>query len=83
MMRTRNVDDNVATPLSPSVSIPSLATSTERGVLHPSQPRSVSHSPQIKPESPDNIDGDRSKGCAFLTSCKLYLSLAGLDYLDE
>jgi hypothetical protein len=83
MMRTRNVDDNVTTPPSPSVSLPSLATSTGRGVLHPSQPRSVLHSPQIEAASPDNFDGDRSKGCAFLTSCELYLSLTGPDYPDE
>jgi hypothetical protein len=83
MMRTRSVDENVATPPSPSVSIPSLATSTGRGVLHPSQPRSVSHSPRIKPASPDNFDGDISKGHAFLTSCELYLLLTGPDYPDE
>jgi hypothetical protein len=65
------------------VSLPSLATSIGRGVLHPSQLRSVLHSPQIKPASPDNFDGDRSKGHAFLTSCELYLSLTGLDYPDE
>jgi hypothetical protein len=29
----------------------------------------------IKLASPDNFDGDRSKCHAFLTSCKLYLSL--------
>jgi hypothetical protein len=83
MMSTRKVDGNIATPLSPSVSLPSLATSTGRGVLHPSQPGSVSHSPRIKPASPDNFDGDRSKGHAFLTSCELYLSLTGPDYPDE
>jgi hypothetical protein len=33
--------------------------------------------------SPDNFDGNRSKGHAFLTSCELYLSLTGLDYPDE
>jgi hypothetical protein len=33
--------------------------------------------------TPDNFDGDRSKGHAFLTSCELYLSLTGLDYPDE
>jgi hypothetical protein len=33
--------------------------------------------------SPDNFDGDRSKGYAFLTSCELYLSLTGPDYPDE
>jgi hypothetical protein len=79
MMKTQNV----ATPPSPSVSLPSLATSTGRGVLHPSQPRSVSHSPRIKPVTPDNFDGDRSKGHALLTSCELYLSLTGPDYPDE
>jgi hypothetical protein len=83
MMKMRNVGDNVATPPSPLVSLPSLATSTGRGVLHPSQLRSVSHSPQIKLASPDNFDGDRSKGRAFLTSCELYLSLTGPDYPDE
>jgi hypothetical protein len=43
----------------------------------------VSHSPRIKPASPDNFDRDRSKGRAFLTSCELYLSLAGPEYPDE
>jgi hypothetical protein len=75
MMRTRNVDDRVATPTSPSVSLPSLSL--------PSQPRSVLHSPRIQPTNPDNFDGDRSKGHAFLTSCELYLSLTGADYPDE
>jgi hypothetical protein len=83
MMNTRKVDGNVTTPPSPSVSLPSLATPTGRGALHPSQPGSVSHSPQIKLASPDNFDGDRSKRHAFLTSCELYLSLTGPDYPDE
>jgi hypothetical protein len=83
MMRTRNVDNNIATPPSLLVSLPSLATSTGKGVLHPSQPSSVLHSPRIKAVSPDNFDGYRSKDCAFLTSCELYLSLTGLDYPNE
>jgi hypothetical protein len=41
------------------------------------------HSPRIKLVSPDNFDGDRSKGHAFLTSCELYLSLTGPEYPDE
>jgi hypothetical protein len=41
------------------------------------------HSSQIKPASPDNFDGDRSNGRAFLTSCELYLSLTGSDYPDK
>jgi hypothetical protein len=75
MMRTRNVDDCVATPTSPLVSLPSLSL--------PSQPRSALHSPRIKPANPDNFDGDKSKGHAFLTSCELYMSLTGADYPDE
>jgi hypothetical protein len=80
MMRTQKVDGNVATPPSPSVSLPSLAIPI---VLHPSQPGSVLHPPWIKPASPDNFDGDRSKGHAFLTSCELYLSLTGSDHPNE
>jgi hypothetical protein len=83
MMRMQKVDGNVATPPSPSVSLPSLATSTGRGVLHFSQPRSVSHSLWIKLASPDNFDGDRSKGRTFFSSCELYLLLAGPDYPDK
>jgi hypothetical protein len=75
MMRSRNIDDHIATPPSLSVSLPSLS--------HPSQPGSVLHSSQIKPANPDNFDGDRSKGRAFLTSCELYLSLTGADFPDE
>jgi hypothetical protein len=83
MMRTQKVNGNVATPPSPSVSLPSHAIPTGRGVLHPSQPGSVLHPLRIKPASPDNFDGDRSKGHAFLTSCELYLSLTGSDYPNE
>jgi hypothetical protein len=43
----------------------------------------VSLSLWIKLASPDNFDGDRSKGHAFLTSCELYLSLTGPDYPDK
>jgi hypothetical protein len=39
--------------------------------------------PTDQAASPDNFDGDRSKGRTFLTSCELYLSLTGLDYPDE
>jgi hypothetical protein len=83
MMRMQKVDGNVATPPSLSVSLLSLATPTGRGVLHPSQSGSVLHPPRIKPASPDNFDGDRSKGHAFLTSCELYLLLTGSDYPNE
>jgi hypothetical protein len=74
MMRMRNVDNCIATPTSPSVSLPSLS--------HPSQLRSMMHFLRIKPANPDNFNSDRSKGRAFLTSCELYLSLTGADYPD-
>jgi hypothetical protein len=44
-MRTRNVDDNVAPPPSPSVSLPSLATSTGR-VLYIYLSQGVCHTPR-------------------------------------
>jgi hypothetical protein len=75
MMRMRNVDDSVTTHPSPSFSLPSP--------LHPSQLRSVLHSPWIKPVNPDNFNGDISKGRALLTSCELYLSLREADYPDK
>jgi hypothetical protein len=43
----------------------------------------VLHSLRIKPAKPDNFDGDRSKGCVFLTFCELFLSPMGVDYPDE
>jgi hypothetical protein len=41
------------------------------------------HSPWIKPSVPNNFDSNRAQGCTFLTSCKLYLSFIGLDFLDD
>jgi hypothetical protein len=43
----------------------------------------VLHSLRIQLANPDNFDGNRSKGRAFLTSCELYLLLTGADYPDK
>jgi hypothetical protein len=45
-------------------------------------PKALQHS-RIKPCAPNNFDGDRSKGRAFLTSCKIYTSLTALDFPDD
>jgi Retrotransposon gag protein/Zinc knuckle len=34
------------------------------------------HTPKLKPASPNDFDGDRTKGRAFLSSCELYFQLA-------
>jgi hypothetical protein len=33
--------------------------------------------------APNDFDGDRSKGRAFLTSCKIYTSLTASDFPDD
>jgi hypothetical protein len=37
----------------------------------------------IKPCAPNDFNGDRSKGRAFLTSCEIYASLTASDFPDE
>jgi hypothetical protein len=38
---------------------------------------------RVKPGIPSYFDGDRAQGCAFLTSCELYISLTQSDFVDE
>jgi hypothetical protein len=38
---------------------------------------------RVKPGVPSNFDRDRVQGCAFLTSCELYISLTASDFVDE
>jgi hypothetical protein len=61
---------NVTPP--PPVSTPPVITP-----LQASQPS------RVKPGIPSHFDGDRGQGCAFLTSCELYISLTALDFVDE
>jgi hypothetical protein len=37
----------------------------------------------IKPCAPNDFDRDQSKGCAFLTSCKIYTLLTVSDFPDD
>jgi hypothetical protein len=32
---------------------------------------------------PSNFNGDRAQGCAFLTSCELYISLTQSDFVED
>jgi hypothetical protein len=43
----------------------------------------VSQPSRVKPGVPSNFDGDRAQGCAFITSCELYISLTASDFIDE
>jgi hypothetical protein len=38
---------------------------------------------RVKPGVPSHFDGDRAQGCAFLTSCELYISLTASDFVDK
>jgi hypothetical protein len=37
----------------------------------------------LKPTTPNNFDGDRLKGRAFLNSCRLYISLCKSQFQDD
>jgi hypothetical protein len=70
VMANQEAARNIAPP--PPVSPPHVTTP-----LQASQPSGV------KPGVPSHFDGDRVQGRAFLTSCKLYISLTQLDFIDE
>jgi hypothetical protein len=46
-------------------------------------PLQASQPSRVKPGVPSHFDGDRVQGRAFLTSCKLYISLTASDFIDE
>jgi hypothetical protein len=70
IMGNQEATRNIAPP--PPVSPPHVTTP-----LQASQPS------RVKPGVPSHFDGDRVQGRAFLTSCKLYISLTQLDFVDE
>jgi hypothetical protein len=70
VMANQEVARNVAPP--PSVSPPRVTTPLQ--ALQPSR---------VKPGAPSHFDGDRAQGRAFLTSCKLYISLTQSYFIDE
>jgi hypothetical protein len=46
-------------------------------------PLKASHPTRVDPGAPSNFDGDRAQGCAFLTSCELYISLSQADFVED
>jgi hypothetical protein len=38
---------------------------------------------KLKPAPPNDFDGTQSKGCAFLTSCDLYINLVPHQFADD
>ena len=46
-------------------------------------PSSGTSEPKLKPSAPNDFDGDRSKGRAFLNSCELYITLVPHHFPDE
>jgi hypothetical protein len=70
VMANQEVARNVAPP--PPVSPPFVTTTLQ-----------ASHPSRVKPSIPSHFDGDRVQGRAFLTSCKLYISLTQSDFIDD
>jgi hypothetical protein len=70
IMSNQEAAKSVAPP--PQVSTPLAIT-----------PLQASHPSRVKPGIPSNFDGDRAQGCAFITSCELYISLTAPDFVDE
>jgi hypothetical protein len=70
VMANQEVARNVTPP--PLASVPPVTT-----------PLKVSHPFRVNPGTPSNFDGDRAQGCAFLTSCELYISLSQLDFVKD
>jgi hypothetical protein len=50
---------------------------------HVTTPLLASQPSRVKPGVPSHFDGDRAQGCAFLTSCELYILLTQSDFVDE
>jgi hypothetical protein len=72
---------NITTTSSPLVSLPPPVAT--RGVSCIPLAWGVCCIPWIKPGAPDSFNGDRVKGCTFLTSLELYLFLTGSDFPDD
>jgi Retrotransposon gag protein/Zinc knuckle len=71
----------------PSVSNPASETSplSDRERDLPPVPPTTSHavSSRVKPATPSDFSGDRTKGRAFLNSCNLYFALTPRQFADD
>jgi hypothetical protein len=70
IMGNQEAARNIAPP--PAASPPPVTT-----------PLKASHPSSINLGVPSNFDGDRVQGCAFLTSCELYISLTQSDFVKD
>jgi hypothetical protein len=70
IMANQEAARNIAPP--PPVSPPHVTT-----------PLLASQPSRVIPGVPSHFDGDKAQGHAFLTSCKLYISLTQSDFVDE
>jgi hypothetical protein len=43
----------------------------------------ASHRSRVDLGAPSNFDRDRAQGCAFLTSCELYILLSQSDFVED
>jgi len=56
---------------------------SERDGRHDSRRESREHSSRLKAAKPDDFDGDRTKGRAFLNSCQLYFAISAQDFAND
>jgi hypothetical protein len=70
VMANQEAARNVAPP--PLASPPPVTT-----------PLKASHPSRVNPGTPSNFDGDRARGCTFLTSCELYILLSQLNFIED
>jgi hypothetical protein len=68
------VNQEAARNIAPPPLVPTPLVITPLQALQPSR---------VKPGASSHFDGDRVQGCAFLTSCELYISLTQSDFVDD
>ena len=63
-----------------------LIANMSKQVLQPETPTPETPPPKthsVRPASPPEFDGERTKGMAFLNSCRTYLRLCPKEFADE
>jgi hypothetical protein len=80
------VDDiktSIATLVLANRPTPQDATRVRTTLAPPAPPPSAPIRSLIKPGTPQDFDGDRAKGRAFLNSCRLYVTLSASEFADD
>ena len=66
--------------------VPSLATPAPTLTLHPPSADAATTSTtksRLKPGTPSDFDGDRTRGRAFLNSCELYFAMCASEFTND